>query len=546
MTAPQPGAPSSASEPGAAAGFGGAVSIWRWLVAVIALAAIGVGVWRLETGAAGIEISSAVVDGAPVLVFAEVSRNAPATPPQPTVVVAHGFAGSQQLMRPIAIALARRGYRAVTFDFLGHGRNPAPLTGDVAREDGATRSLVAQLEAIIGYAKDLPGGADKIAVLGHSMAADIVVRAARADPDIAATVAVSMFSPAARANPPRNLLIVTGGYEQALRSEALNVLAADRDDAVDVVSGDGETREGVTVEIAPDDRRRAVVADGVEHIGVLYSRQTWAAAADWLDEVFERQDAPRPEPAAYGPWLLLTLLGVIVLAWPLARALPRVAAPRTPRLGWGVFLAALLIPAVATPLVLWLIQIEFLPVLVADYLAQHFALYGVLTGLCLWLLRRRPPIEDFFDDKPRRGLLALSTLLVALYGIVALGAPIDAYATSFVLTAERTGLFLALLAGTIPYFLATDWLTRRAQPQLGGYALTVIAFLGSLALAIALDLERLFFLIIIAPVMLAAFVVFGLFSRWVYRRTGSPTVAGVGNAVAIAYAIAATFPLVGG
>ena len=44
--------------------------------------------------------------------------------PAPVVVIAHGFAGSQQLMQPFAETLARNGYIAVTFDFLATAATP--------------------------------------------------------------------------------------------------------------------------------------------------------------------------------------------------------------------------------------------------------------------------------------------------------------------------------------------------------------------------------------------------------------------------------------
>ncbi|WP_300971742.1 alpha/beta fold hydrolase [Thiocapsa sp.] len=45
---------------------------------------------------------------------------------RPVVVIAHGFAGSRQMMQAYAVTLARNGYLAVTFDFPGHGRNSTP------------------------------------------------------------------------------------------------------------------------------------------------------------------------------------------------------------------------------------------------------------------------------------------------------------------------------------------------------------------------------------------------------------------------------------
>jgi hypothetical protein len=67
-----------------------------------------------------------------------------------------------------------------------------------------------------------------------------------------------------------------------------------------------------------------------------------------------------------------------------------------------------------------------------------------------------------------------------------------------------------------------------------------------LSIAVALDLERLFFLIIIVPIIVLFFIVYGLFSKWSYERTGHPFVAGFANAVAFAWAIGVTFPLLAG
>ncbi len=114
-------------------------------------------------------------------------------------------------MQSFAIALARNGYTAITFDFAGHGRNPEPLTGNITQEDGATRTLVAETVKVLQAARELGDG--RVGLLGHSMASDIVVRAAQEQPDVAATVAVSMFSPAVTAQTPRNLLIVVGDWE---------------------------------------------------------------------------------------------------------------------------------------------------------------------------------------------------------------------------------------------------------------------------------------------------------------------------------------------
>jgi predicted alpha/beta-fold hydrolase len=103
----------------------------RWFVLAAAVLASAFGLARLGGATSGLEVTTAEVDGTPVTVFRA------AGPPAPVVVIAHGFAGSQQFMQPFAITLARSGYLVVTYDLLGHGRNPMALTGDVTRVEGA-------------------------------------------------------------------------------------------------------------------------------------------------------------------------------------------------------------------------------------------------------------------------------------------------------------------------------------------------------------------------------------------------------------------------
>ena len=55
--------------------------------------------------------------------------------PVPGVVIAHGFAGSKQLMLGYGYTLAHAGYATILFDFNGHGANPAPLERDALRPE---------------------------------------------------------------------------------------------------------------------------------------------------------------------------------------------------------------------------------------------------------------------------------------------------------------------------------------------------------------------------------------------------------------------------
>ena len=63
---------------------------------------------------------------------------------------------------------------------------------------------------------------------------------------------------------------------------------------------------------------------------------------------------------------------------------------------------------------------------------------------------------------------------------------------------------------------------------------------------LSVQINNLFFLALIVPVMVPFFVVYGLFSKWIYSATRYPLVAGAAAAVAFAWAIGVTFPLVSG
>ncbi|KQT77960.1 alpha/beta hydrolase [Methylobacterium sp. Leaf466] len=511
----------------------------RAAVAVAALIAIAAALWHLQAATRGLVVEAVSVDGTPATVF-----RAAGAPPGPVVVIAHGFAGSQQLMLPFATTLAHSGYVAVTFDFPGHGRNPAPLTGSITSEDGATRSLVDATKRVIDRLRGRGDG--RLALLGHSMASDIVVRVAQnmpaqdipdqEVPEVAATVAVSMFSPAVTRDSPRNLLIVAGGWEGALRAEGLR--------AVGLSSAPDAPREGVTYgDLAAGTARRLAVSPGVEHVGVLYARAGLEEAAAWLDATFLRS-GPIPRPLdGRGPWIVLLLAGVVALAWPASRLLPVVSpVPLGAGLSWRRLWPALAIPAIVTPLVLRVVPTHVLPVLVADYLAVHFAAYGLLTAACLWWIGRRgAPVRTKAPISVPA--LAAGAAAVTLYGFVGLVLPIDAYATAFVPAPHRVVLILAMLVGTLSFFLADEWLTRGRGAARGAYAASKLVFLASLALAVGLDFGRLFFLVIIVPVIVLFFLVYGAISGWSYRRTGHPMVAGLANAIAFAWAIGVTFPL---
>jgi pimeloyl-ACP methyl ester carboxylesterase len=93
----------------------------------------------------------------------------------PTVLLAHGWEGSSADMVPLALALARNGYRAVVFDMPAHGGSA-----------GRSTTIVEWLRAMTAVACALGG---VTALVGHSFGA-MAVALALAEQRVAARAAV--------------------------------------------------------------------------------------------------------------------------------------------------------------------------------------------------------------------------------------------------------------------------------------------------------------------------------------------------------------------
>lgn len=485
------------------------------LAFIVGLVLCGTALWRLEAKRSGLAIAPLAVGATPATVYRKASG---AT--APAVVIAHGFAGSRQLMEAYALTLAQAGYVVMSFDFEGHGRNPTPMSGDVTKVEGTTTLLKAEIGRVTDAALALPGVDGRVALLGHSMASDIIVRRAKEDPRVAATVAVSMFSQAVTASEPRNLLMISGGWERFLRDDSLR----------NARLADPAAQEGITIgNPATTGGRRAAVAPGVEHVSVLYSGAALVEARTWLDAVFGRRSAG--PVAATGPWIALLMAGLVVLAWPLARLLPagRSVPPPVPLRS---FLWAILVPAVVTPPVLSLFDTRFLPVLVADYLAVHLLVYGAISLAILLRTGVRP------------GPVAWAAgLALAAYGIAVFGGALDRYVASFMPIPARLPIIGVIAVGAVAYMVADSLATEGGRASFWRVLAARSAFLASLGVAVALDFHRLFFLVIIIPVIVLYYVVFGLMGGWVGRRTLSPMAAGLGLGLILAWSLGVTFPM---
>ncbi len=487
----------------------------RLTICLSALVSIAIAAYHLEDARNGITTSTLAIGDTPATHYQLEDSN------NPMVIIAHGFAGSRQLMQAYSLTLARAGYDVLAFDFEGHGRNPVPMSGDVTAIDGTTRLLVEETRRVIAAARELKGADADLALLGHSMATDVLLRAAIAEADagrpLATLVGISMFSEVITDQVPSSLLIINGEWEGRLRAPALAQLQLI----------DPQANEGDTVS-SGDVVRRVVVAPYVEHVSVLYSSVALNETLAWMDMTFKRQSDVRA--VRIGGWILLLLLGIVLLFKPLAQCLP-VSDHSRQEVPLRLFLLAVVLPAACVPVLALLPAVEFLPVLVADYLMLHLLLYGVLQLMIL-----RPGLQV------RLKVALLGAAALTVWGIAVFGVALDRYAASFLPTSGRIAIITVLSLGTVIFMVADSVVTDAGRGRAWRRVVARIALMCSLGIAAAIDPERLVFLLLILPVLILFYLVHGLMGRWVAQRCG-PLAAGIALGLSLAWAIGVSFPL---
>lgn len=465
----------------------------------------------------------------------------------PAVVIAHGFAASRNIMSAFALTLARAGYTALTFDFAGHGQNTTPLSGDMADFEGRYQQLKSSLQRVVDLARTRGNG--QVALIGHSMGSAVVTRYGQEHPEIAAVIGVSLVYDQVTPETPRNLLVINGEREMQLRPMAQQVIDQ-------VAGGSGSGSIGSTYgNLADGTGRRVVYANGAEHLGILFHHTSMREALSWLNACFRRPDEPDPYIDQRLPWFGLLYASALLLFWPcaellrLARGQHPPLAPVSP-LPFRWWLGITLLPALITPLLLRLIPARltnrFLPIIIGGPLTLHFAFYGGLTAAGLWLAQRALPdkVIPTYHTPQLLFQAVAAALLMSGYAFLTMGQATQRSFVSYFPSAQRLPVAAAVFAAMLPYFLADEYLTRRPGAPRGAYALTKMSFVGSLALAIALNPRQLFFLILVAPMLLAYFAIYGFLGALLYHRSQMPLSGAIANALICACGIAANFPLV--
>lgn len=482
------------------------MSMRRWILLVVALVLIVLSWSMVSASRSGLIVRNMTQDGIPMVYVAPGQGAIPV----PGVVIAHGFAGSKQLMLGYGYTLAHAGYAAILFDFDGHGANSARLTGSEALQkdiSAAAAALVAQPEV----------DRSRLALIGHSMGSGAVMTAGIDELGrYAAVVAISPTGADVRPDAPHNLLLQAGSLEGRFVANAEGLLAAAGGPSDDFAGG--LARDLLVVPLA-------------EHISILFRPQSHAAALDWLGRTFNTARTTAYVDRRilwYGTHLIGWLLALVAVS-PVLRVSTSAPTRSSSARRWvGLLLGTVVATAVTGLLGRALPLSTLLGIQVGGAVAFWFLVAGGI-----WLFFNRPLGRPSFSDLGK-GLLFLAFLVVA-FGVMGQGVWVQWWPI-----ATRLWRWPVLALACLPWFLAagySQWGARaggRLLWWLGQSVLLVAGLYVTLMLAPSMG-----FLVLLMPLLplifLALAVCASAFDRpWPYA---------IGSAFFWGWLIAVVFPL---
>ncbi|PPS43194.1 alpha/beta fold hydrolase [Chroococcidiopsis sp. TS-821] len=421
----------------------------QWLL-ILSILLISLSWWGIIAARSGLTLRAMESDRIPLLYLAPQQAQA-----VPGVLIAHGYAGSKQLMLGYAHVLARAGYATMLWDFDGHGANPNRFQHFDLQQNlnVALRALREQPEV----------DSTRLALLGHSMGSGIVMAAGIDQVDtFAATIAISPTGADVTSQAPRNLQLQAGSWEGRFIANAQRLLAA---------SG------GTNFDFAAGTARELAIVPNAEHITILFNDVSHQAALRWLNATFNQFNPTEyvdRRMGWYGLHLLGWLLLLSVVASKIVRRKPHSKKVRSVK-RWGGLLLAPFVAAIALTLLNQSVELTSLGGLqVGGAVGLWFAVAGITW---LALLARLP--------RPTWRMAGLGLMLFALLWI-AFGAMAQVVWLQWWLIPTRLQLWLPLSIACLPWFLASGlaqqgisgrarfgWWFAQSAILIGGFLLTL-------------------------------------------------------------------------
>ena len=484
---------------------------WAWFG--LGIICVAIAVWQIMMTQQGLRVVTLKATDPPVTIITP-ANIPPAS--RPTVLIAHGFAGSAVLMRGFALTLAHAGFTTISWDFEGHGANPHPF----ALSSESTGLLHEAESAVAEAAATGLVDTSRVAILGHSMGSGVALDYGLEHPDTYATIAISPVPQNITPTLPRNLLLMAGSLEPQFVGNAEQLLA---------MAG------GEQGGLANGTARQLAVVPNVEHISILFSPTAHHTARAWLDGTFGIQPGATNYIDRRIIWFGLGIVGFILLSFAGIRSLPRTEVKSEPTRPAWLRVVAVLGGGVGSTVVLWLVSLvgvnlsQLLGLLVGGYIIVWFGVAGLIA-----LLIFRPHISRLRSIQLVKALIAFMALWL---GVGLLG---NFVWLPWLLIPTRLQLWIPASIITFPWFLAYGEAARPSKPawQIGWWLAQVVVVVGGLYLALTLT-SGLGFIFIILPVIP---IMLGLQTLAISPRHGSWSYA-LSGALFTAWLLLAVFPL---
>ena len=490
------------------------MKLTSWILLAVVIVLLAASIIQIQNAAQNLEIIKLSDSDPPTTIISPANMDKVA---RPVVMIGHGFAGSDLLMRGFALSFAQAGYTVLSWDFDGHGANPNPFSNHLA-SDALVENAEDALDAAIAFDLDTSAG---IAILGHSMGSGVALAYGVEHPLTSATIAVSPVSRTVTPTLPRNLLLMAGSLEGRFVRTAEKLLS-------DAGGPGGDHSDGTA--------RALYVVQGVEHISILFAPDSHRTAREWLDETFGSQPGAVEYTDRRMMWYGLGVLSVLLIGWavtPLFNTTqfdPSIDQPLWRRLTAPIFGALL------ATIILWSLGrvgleiSSLLGLTVGGYLLFWFALAGLIS---LMFLQKKLSLPS------RRTLFGGLTVFAALWFGVGLLAHF--VWLPWLLIPKRLVLWPLGALLSLPWFLAIAESIRGEGflKRLLGWVLHTFALVAGFILTLRL-VPELFVLILILPVLP---LVSGLLELATAHLRGSWPFA-ISGALFMSWVLFAVFPMV--
>jgi dienelactone hydrolase len=308
-----------------------------------------------------------------------------ASPPYPTMILAHGVSNSKAMMAPLATEFARHGITAIAFDFRGYGES-SPLPLEARNKNALADTTEEDLQAVFAFLRSHPQRFDleKLGILGHSLGGNTALPFAHSNQQLQATIVLSTSGFATPQSPP-NLLLATGIYDQ------INPAAYARENWQPATQEPGKTciDNGLCGHFARKTARQLFLSSTSDHVIAPYDPQIIAQSVRW-----GQQALPISEKRSLGftfPYFILAAMicyiSIVFLGIQICQRYSSLTKYRT---SWFLGMVMAVVAGMAwgqlmpTHLAAQILFLVFLGQLAANYSLLHFPTIWIKLRLVVW------------------------------------------------------------------------------------------------------------------------------------------------------------------